>query len=389
MKILFIHNRYRQHGGEDRVLEMESSLLTQKGHDVQVLIFDNKAIKGLLANTRSLFSSLYNFNSARKLVKIIREFKPDVVHVHNIFFIASPSVLVTARKYKIPVVFTLHNYRLICANALMLRKNKLCELCIDKKFPFAGIRYKCYRNSSRATALVTAITGIHKYFKTWKKSIAVFITINETLREKFIRSSLEIQAEKFITKQNFIPDPGEGTFPREDFFLFIGRIVTEKGVTVLLKAFAGLPGKKLIIIGDGPEKEVLSQQYIVCENILFKGHLSKLQVEEYLKKCKAFICPSLWHEGPPLTVIEALATGTPVIASRLLPLTEVIKDHHNGFLFSANDIEELKQKVNLIEKCTGDELYKNARQTYFDHFHPDIHYNAIMNIYKTSLASNA
>ena len=376
-------------GGEEVSVELEALLLKDKGHKVQSLIFDNKKITGFFSKIRFGLNSIYNFASARKLSNAIREFQPDIIHIHNIFFIASPSVLVIANRNKIPVVYTLHNYRLICANALMLREFQVCELCIKKKFPTAGIRHKCYRDSLSASALVTIITAVHKYFHTWKKKVTTFITLNDFARNKIINSSLEIPVSKAITKPNFVPDPGEGTYPREDFFLFAGRIAKEKGVHVLLKAFADMPDKKVIIIGDGPEKEKLMDQYNSYNNISFTGQLDKLEVEEYLKRCRAFICPSIWHEGTPLTIIEAFATGTPVIASRIDPTPESVKDGYNGILFSTLDATDLQLKVNLLEELTNADnlFYKNARQTYIEKFHPEIHYKAIMDIYEKAMVS--
>ena len=284
---------------------------------------------------------------------------------------------------------TLHNYRLICANALLLRNNQVCELCLHKKFPVSGIRYRCYRNSARESGLVTTITGIHKLIGTWKNKVAVFITLNEFSRSKLLYSSLKIPAEKMITKPNFVPDPGEGNEHREDFFLFAGRIVKEKGVLILARAFINMPEQKIVIIGDGPEKDLLEQEFQKYPNISFTGQLDKSQVKMYMKKCKAFICPSIWYEGAPLTIIEAFATGTPVIASRLGSMAESITDGFNGLHFTAGDANDLQNKVRIFLKETESNkmFYKNARQTYLEKYHPDIHYNAILNIYENAIAN--
>jgi glycosyltransferase involved in cell wall biosynthesis len=166
VKILFIHNRYKQFGGEDVAVEQEAALLLAKGHEVNTLLFENRNITGFFPKLKAASQSVYNFSSARKVKKAIKELKPDIIHVHNFFFTASPSVLFVSHRHKIPSVFTIHNYRLVCSNALLLRNNKVCELCISKKFPLHGIRYKCYHNSRSASALVTLITGIHKLFGT-------------------------------------------------------------------------------------------------------------------------------------------------------------------------------------------------------------------------------
>jgi len=389
LKILFIHNKYKQFGGEDVVAEQEAAILTDRGHQVKTIIFDNIAISGFFSKLKISIQSVYNFTSARKVSKSIREFKPDIVHVHNLFFIASPSIIYAARKHKTPVVLTVHNYRLICANALLLRDNKVCELCINKKFPLSGIRYRCYRNSAAASALVTLITGLHKFFNTWKNKIDVYITLNEFSRSKLLHSSLQVPAAKMITKPNFIPDPGETATPREDFFLFAGRIAVEKGVYVLAKAFTEMPEHKLVIVGDGPERKALQEQCKAYSNIVYTGALDKQEVKKYMRKCKALICPSIWYEGAPLTIIEAFATGTPVIASRLGSMLESIDDGFNGLHFTAGDPNDLKNKINVFVKETKESamFYKNARATYLQKYNSDTHYRSIVNIYESLIAA--
>ena len=387
MKILIIHNRYKQFGGEDVAVELESSILVKKGHEVKTLYFDNSSIDGYVSKIGSAFRSIYNFSSARKVSKIILQFKPDIIHVHNLFFVASPSVIYTAFKYKIPVILTLHNYRLICANALLLRNNEVCELCTQKKIPLSGIRYKCYNNSFTASALVTSITGIHKLLNTWRNKIHTYIALTEFSRSKLLHSSLHIPANKMITKPNFIPDPGEGNMQRENFFLFAGRIVKEKGVHILAKAFADMPENKIIIIGDGPERRSLQEEFKPYPNIYFTGQMEKKELAEYMKRCKALICPSIWYEGAPLTILEAFATGTPVIASRLGSMIESITDGFNGLHFTAGDANDLSKTVRLFikESENNSMFYKNARQTYLEKYHEEIHYDAILKIYEKAI----
>jgi len=193
-----------------------------------------------------------------------------------------------------------------------------------------------------------------------------------------------------ITKPNFIPDPGEGNSDRENFFLFAGRIAKEKGVHVLAKAFTYMPGYKIIIAGDGPERKLLQENFSPYSNIFFAGQMEKKQVSEYMKKCKAFICPSIWYEVAPLTIIEAFATGTPVIASRLGSMAETIIDGFNGLHFTAGDADDLRKKIELFMKATEQHsmFYKNARQTYQEKYHEDIHYKAVLKIYEDAIGKN-
>ena len=390
MKILFIHNKYKQYGGEDVALELESSVLIEKGHEVKILFFDNKQIVGFFSKIGATLRAVYSFSSARKTSNTILEFKPDIIHIHNLFFIASPSIIYAACKHKIPVVLTLNNYRLVCANALLMRNNEVCELCIKKKFPFKGIKYKCYRGSFAGSALVIAITGFHKLIGTWKNKVSAFIALNEFSRSKLLNSSLEIPTAKMIAKSNFVRDPGEGKKTREDFFLFVGRLAKEKGVDVLAMAFANMEDNKIIIIGDGPEKNSLQEKFSAYKNISFTGKMEKQLVKEYMRQCKAFICPSIWYEGTPLTIIEAFAAGTPVIASRLGSMAETVSDGFNGLLFTAGDADDLGKKVSIFlkESRNSTMFYENARQTYIEKYHENVHYSAILKIYENAIAKN-
>jgi len=172
MKILIVHNTYQRKGGEDFVMESEANLLQQYGHQVEKMIFRNDDINSLGDKIKAAKGLFYNRESAKKLEQVINTFHPDIIHVHNIFYLASPSVFYEAKKLNIPVVVTLHNYRLICPGALLLRDAKVCELCVQKKFPLAGIRHGCHRGSSLQTAQLTLMTGIHKVLNTWKNKVS-------------------------------------------------------------------------------------------------------------------------------------------------------------------------------------------------------------------------
>lgn len=390
MRVLFIHNQYQQHGGEDVALELESNLLKEMGHEVEVVLFSNDGPSGTSGALRSGMNAVYNAGAAKKVRKAIQLFKPDIVHAHNWFFTASPSIFHAASKEGVPVIMTIHNYRFICANALLLRNDRPCELCVNKTWPMDGIRYKCYRNSASQSALVTAITGIHKSLHTWQRKVNNYIVLTPFAKSRLVGSSFRVNPERMIIKPNFIPDPGQGLLPREDFFLFAGRLSTAKGVHVMLKAFAGMPSAKLVVAGEGPEKDMLMQEHANTSNITFAGRQSRAELLEMMKRCKAVIFPSLWYEGLPFIILEAFATGTPLIASRLGTMAEVITHRFNGLHFSPGDAEELKNAVKTIEQSGPDveQLYGNARQTYLEKYHPGIHYRSIMSIYESTIANS-
>ena len=384
MRILFIHNRYQQAGGEDIAVDLETNLLREKGHDVKLVLFQNRQPSGFIERVGLGGRAIYNFSSLKKLKNDIRSFNPDLIHVHNLFFDASPSALFAAKSFNIPVLLTLHNYRLVCANALLLRNGKPCELCVPKTFPTAGIRYRCYRNSMVESALVTTITSSHKLLGTWQHKVDRFIVLTEFAKSVFARSSLQSVKNKFFVKPNFLPDPGAGRHEREDFFLFVGRLSAEKGINPLLEAFSATV-QRLIVIGDGPDRQSIEARFLGNNRIILKGWLEKSEVLGYMKRCKALVFPSVWYEGLPFVIIEAFATGTPVIASNLGAMSEIIKHGWNGFHFEAGNSDDLRTKIQLflhLDEKERRQLNDNARATYLNEYHPEIHYQAILSLYE-------
>jgi glycosyltransferase involved in cell wall biosynthesis len=386
MKILFIHNRYQYRGGEDTTVEMEKDTLDAQGHQTRLLEFTNDGIQSLGSRISAGWRSFYNPASVRLLKEELKGFTPDAIHVHNLFFDASPSVLYEAARRGIPVVMTIHNYRFICANALLMREGKVCELCTGNKFPLSGIKHKCYRSSSLESALVTGITGLHKSLKTLNKTVATIVVPSQFLKDKLTGSSLSYPANRMLVKPNFIHDPGCGPSDREDFFLFVGRLSKEKGIDTLLECFLRRPDLRLVIAGDGPEKDSLLTAIKDSPSINYIGPQPKGKILMLMQQTKALIFPSIWYEGLPLTIIEAFSTGTPVIAAGLGAMSEMIVPGYNGLHFtpgSAKDLESCLQCFMLPDESRA--FYTQARQSYESRYHPDIHYASIMNIYRSLL----
>lgn len=381
MKILFIHNRYKYQGGEDVAVELEQKILEEHNHICEVIIFDNTEIESFKQKIKTATQAIYNSRSKKIIEFHIRNFAPDVIHVHNLFFIASPSVLYAAMKYKIPVVMTLHNYRMICANALLLRDCQICEKCVKKAVPLSGIKYRCYRNSALESALVTAVNSWHNAAGTWRNKVDQYISLTQFAREKFITSSLGLSQDQIIVKPNFIFDTEYTASKRGESYLFVGRLSVEKGVKTLLESFSSTPSKQVDIIGDGPERVALENEYGAFHNIRFLGAKSKSEVLGYMRNAKALIFPSIWYEGLPFTIIESFATGTPVIASDIGGLKNMITDAYNGVLFKTGNAAALTDALSRFEKLDSPELNANARATYIKSYHPQSHYKSIIEIY--------
>ncbi len=386
MRILIIHNKYQQKGGEDAVFEAEYNLLNKSGHQVESLLFNNNNIKSIGEKLSLGIKSIYNRQSKFQLKKAILKFKPEVIHIHNLFYIASPSMLYEAQQHNIPVVMTLHNYRLICSGALLFRNNQPCKACVNSDFPVKGLIHKCYNNSLVQSAQVTLTTGIHKKLGTWKNCIDKFITLTEFSKSIFQNSSLNVKANQLAVKPNFVEDFGIGNFDnRKDHFLFIGRLTMEKGVNVLLKAFSNTKNK-LEIIGDGPLKRMVEEHCQDNKNIIYHGLQEKAFIFNALKSCKALIFPSIWYEGLPITILEAFSTGTPIVASDIDNINTIVTDGFNGIHFKTSNHEDLEIKVSTFGKSDGHrQLYTNARKTYEKYYHPDANYTRLMQIYNDAI----
>lgn len=380
MKILQIHNQYTKKGGEDTTVANEKNLLMDKQHQVEQLFFNNQ-IEGF-EKVAILYKSLYNNSAADILSKKIRSFQPDVIHIHNLFYVASPAILYEAQKQGIPVVMTVQNFRLICSGALLLRNGQVCELCTQKKFPLAGIKHKCFHNSALKTAQITLVTGLHKLLGTWQNKVDAYITLTNFVKNKLVSSSLELPQEKIFIKPNFTYDKGWTTAQeRQDFFLFVGRISQEKGIKILLEA-TKLYDFKLEIIGGGEMENLVKEYAQSNSNIIFHGFQNQDFISEKMKACKALLFPSIWYEGMPLTLLEAFATGTPVIISDIDNLNEMVQNGYNGLHFRTGNSEDLAEKIQYFEKNNAPYFYENARKTYETLYNPEKNYLQLIEIYR-------
>lgn len=382
MRVLLIHNKYRHAGGEDLVFEMESRLLQEHGHAVEKVVFDNHDIRDWFSKLAAGVRIIYNRQSARALEKRIREVEPDVIHVHNFFPLASPSVLFAAKRFDIPVVVTLHNFRLICPSAVFLYHDKIYDRSLHSVFPLDAIVKGVYRNSVIDTAAVALMASFHNLAGTWKSKVDRFIVLSRFARNKFRESKVGIYDWQFAVKPNFAEDHGEGSANRENFYLYAGRLSAEKGVSLVLDSAATF-GFNLVIVGDGPLRSEVQSYAARYANIRWFGFQPKGCVISLLKQCRALVVPSVCYEGFPLAVIEAFSTGTPVIASRLGSLAEIITDNVNGLHFTSGDKDDLFSKVLMLElqPAAYELLRRNARQTYLWHYTPEKNYQMLMGIY--------
>jgi glycosyltransferase involved in cell wall biosynthesis len=354
------------------------------------LVFDNKSINNSFAKFLSGIKVIYNPTSAKRLKKRIREFKPDLIHVHNFFPLASPSIFFVAKKYGVPIVVTLHNYRLICPSATLFHEHSIYERSIKSLFPVDAILKGVYRNSRIQTAAMVMATRFHNLIGTWKYKVDKFIVLTEFARTKFTNSILRTAPDALIVKPNFVIDNGPGEMQRENFFLYIGRLSVEKGVETLLQSLT-IHRYNLVIIGEGFLLDKVENFAVSNRNLSYLGRQDKDVIMRHLKRCKALILPSNWYEGFPMTILEAFSAGTPVVASYLGAMTEVVQDNVNGLHFEAGNANDLIHKIKLLESNTdlAKQLSDNARTTYLNRYTPEKNYKLLFEIYNQLLDSRS
>jgi glycosyltransferase involved in cell wall biosynthesis len=344
MRILMVHNRYQQEGGEDGVVRAEASLLHQNGHEVEFFEENNDSIVGRIDALTTATRCVYSVAAASEIRKRLSEFRPDLVHIHNFFPRLSPSVHYVCRRMHVPVVQTLHNYRLLCPASTLLRDGSICEECVGKVLSWPAVRYGCYRQSRIASAAVANMLFIHRLCATWARNVNRFIALTEFARQKFCAGGLPIN--KVVVKPNFVlDDPGIGE-GNGGYALFVGRLSEEKGLETLLNVWAQLKTKRLLkLVGDGPLASKVRDIVSTIPSIEWLGRHKKQEVYRLMADAAVLIFPSIWYEGFPLVLAEAFATGLPVIASRLGAMAEIVSDGKTGRLFTPGKVEELAEAV--------------------------------------------
>jgi glycosyltransferase involved in cell wall biosynthesis len=388
VRILIIHNRYQLAGGEDSVVLAEQSLLASHGQQVELLSVDNDAIQGTFAKLTAALSSAYSFSSRGVVAEKIRSFRPDIVHLHNWFPVLSPSILYACSNAGVPVVHTLHNYRLLCPNALLFRNNGVCESCLGRSFAWPGVRHRCYRGSMAGTAIVATITWAHRTAGTFDDHVARYIALTEFARAKFIEGGID--PEKVVIKPNFVtPDPGPGS-GTGDYVLFVGRLSEEKGIDTLLRTWqTARPAIKLRIIGKGPLEQQVREAAASNHMIDYLGPKSPDEVYAAMGDAKALIFSSVWYETFGLTIVEAMMKGTPIIASRIGSPGELVEDRRTGLHFEAGNAESLAAAVRwmLDHPVEWQTMRRNARAEFEAKYSADQNYTTLIKIYADAIAS--
>jgi len=438
MKIIQVHNYYQQAGGEDAVVKAEAELLRTHGHEVVTYYKNNRSLVGRWQLVVGSFKTLWNWEIYCEFRKLLQKEKPDVVHCHNIFPLISPSIYWACAKKKVPVVQTLHNYRLLCLNAFLFRQSRhqddklqtpdsklktgpsgaVCELCVKKSFKWPGIRYGCYRGSKAGSLVVALMLFIHQRLGTWSKKVTAYIALTEFQKLKMIEGGLPV--DKIRVKPNFIQqddlatkeriehdtgglfsDPSVSSVVNTPYCLFVGRLSPEKGCDVLIRAWAQFQEKltahgskppasdhqpQLIIVGDGPERDALEElaKSLQLSAVSFMGKQPKAGVLKLMKEASFLVLPSVWYEGFPMTIVEAFSCEIAVIAPNDGGMKNIIVEQQNGLKFGLGNAGQLAGKIEWAFRHPSEmkDMGRAAHREFEEKYSAEANYNLLINIYE-------
>jgi glycosyltransferase involved in cell wall biosynthesis len=389
MRVVVAHNFYQQAGGEDQCVAAEVAMLRRHGHQVAQFCLHNDRIAEMGRVALSA-RTIWNPSAFHELRTLLRQTRPEVVHFHNTLPLISPAAYYAAREEGAGVVQSLHNFRLTCANALLFRDGKVCQDCLGKFAPWRSVPRKCYRASRGASAVVTAMLATHRALGTWRNAVDVYVALTEFGRRKFLAAGLP--ADRVVVKPNFVEldsGPGDGA---GGYGLFVGRLSAEKGVEILLRAWRHIDGQvPLRIIGDGPLAPLVGEEATHHPAIQWLGNRPLDAVYQAIGGAAFVVVPSQCFETFSRVIAEAFAKGTPVIASRLGAMAELVDEGQTGLLFAPGDPADLAQTVRqlLAAPAALSAMRVAARAAFARRFTADLNYRTLMAVYSQALAMRA
>jgi glycosyltransferase involved in cell wall biosynthesis len=383
LKVLQIHNRYREAGGEDTVAARETSLLRAAGHTVVEYHVGNPTEPRGAAST--LLVAPWNPRAAARLRNQIEEVRPDIAHVHNTWWTLTPSILRELDRLGVPTVATLHNYRLMCVNAQLFRNGAPCEDCVGSH-PWHGVQHRCYRGSVPASTVSAATIQLNRWLRTWQRVDRILV-LTDFARSRFVASG--IPADHLHLKPNFVDDPGRrfGSPSSSQTVLFVGRLSEEKGIADLLDVWATtVPvDLKLAVVGDGPLRSSLESLNI--PNVHFVGQLAGPEVQQLMLSSRALVFPSIWYEGQPMVLLEALAAGLPLVVSDIGGLPEIVAGTTAAVLARPGDSGSWSDALgHLADNLRIDQSGKSARRVFEERYSPEIGLDRLMHEYEGAIA---
>jgi glycosyltransferase involved in cell wall biosynthesis len=384
MRVLLAHNRYVHRGGEDAVFDQEGALLREHGHEVVEFVRDNRDLKQ--TDARMALDTVWSSRSRKDVERAMRELKPDILHVHNTLPQISPSIYYAAAACKVPVVQTLHNYRLLCANGMLMRDGGVCEDCVGRTFGFPAVVHRCYRDDRLASFSVVSTVAVHRVMGTWRNKVTRYIALCEFARTKMLEAGL--RPERVVVKPNFSRDRHVGVDldrPRSGA-LYLGRLSVEKGVGVLIDAWKTLD-VPINVVGTGPLEA--ATRAAAGAQVTMHGFLGDEDVTGAMRQSSFLVMPSIVYEGFPMVVAEAYAAGAPIVASRLGALAELVEDGVTGLHFNPGDPDDLAEKVRWAHAHPAEmaAMGRNARLRYERSYTPEVNYERLIEIYDEARAA--
>jgi glycosyltransferase involved in cell wall biosynthesis len=370
------------------VAEQESLILREHGHEIVEYRRSNSELGDDLASTM-LFAAraVWSPKAEREITAIIRRHKPDVAHFHNVFPQISPSGYRACLRLGIPVIQTVHNYRMTCVRGDYFRNNRVCETCLTWKVPLPALLHSCYRNSTTQTIVAAAALAIHQIARTWNKMVDIFLVLTNFSAGKLIEAGLP--SEKIFVKPNCVyPDPlfSEWNDRERQYALFVGRLFPERRVRLLLEVWRSIREIPLLIVGSGSGWG--SIRSLVARERLSNVHIldgrPRAELLSLMKHARMLLVPSEWYETFGMVMIEAFACGTPVFASRLGAMAEIVEPGTTGMLFTPGSAEEIRK---CVEWAAGHpkelgEMGHNARQVFEEKYNAETNYLALMQAYQ-------
>jgi glycosyltransferase involved in cell wall biosynthesis len=383
LKVLQVHTRYRQRGGEDTIAQEEAALLRRHGHEVVEHHAENP--EDTVGAALALARSTWNRAAARAVKAAVRRTRPDVAHVYNTWFAMSPAVFPAIKSLGVPTVMTVQNYRLMCTNSALFRDGAPCEDCVGTH-PFRGVLHRCYRGSALASAVVATNITAHRLRGTWDRDVDVFLAPTPFARGRFLAAGLP--PRRVVVKPNFVEDPGARPLPpsASTEVLYCGRLTAEKGVLSLLDAWesAAPPGLELVIAGDGPLRPALEQRTPAGLRLL--GQVPAGEIRRRMLSARALAFPSLWYEGQPLVILEALASGLPVLTSDLGGMQDVAEALGGLWRLPPGDRAAWTAALRSLTDATVDEGGQRARTLYEQRFATGPALQALEAVYEAAIS---
>lgn len=385
-KVLVVHNGYLLPGGEDLVFEEETALLEEHGHSVLRLRMHNDQAASM-NGARLAGKTLWNHAAYREVRALIRSQRPGIVHFHNTFPLISPSAHHAAAAEGVPVVQTLHNYRLLCPNGLFFRDGRPCEDCLGKTLPLPGVVHACYRDSRKASGVTAAMLAAHRIAGTWSSKVDAYIALTEFARRKFVEGGLP--ENRISVKPNFVsPDPGAGD-GRGGYALFVGRLSREKGVGTLLEAWdrLGAGALPLKVVGDGPLAASVTAAVGKNPRVEWLGQRTPEDVRRLMKGAAMLVVPSEVYETFGRVAAEAFAAGTPVVAAKIGAVGELVRHGRNGVHFRSGDAADLARQIGRLtagpDGLSG--MRRGARREYEEKYTAERNYGLLARIYAAAV----